>query len=88
MMQRIIRLVTTNDRGLRIGESHARAKLTDHEVDLIRELHEEHGMGYRLLATKFEVSKRTIRDICSYRKRAQTVANVKVIIIESEGALV
>jgi len=69
--------IAVNERGLRIGESHPRVKLADHDVALIRELHEDHGMGYRALARKFEVSKRTIRDICSYRTRAQTPERFK-----------
>lgn len=30
-----------NERGCRIGEQHPRARLTDHEIDLIAELYEE-----------------------------------------------
>jgi hypothetical protein len=32
------RLVAINEKGMRIGESHGRAKLTDHDVDLILDL--------------------------------------------------
>lgn len=32
--------VLVNEKGRRVGETHPRARLTDHEVDLIRELHE------------------------------------------------
>ena len=46
------------------GEKSPRAHLTDGEVELIRALHEKHGMSYSTLAEKFEVSRRTInRDI-------------------------
>jgi ribosome-binding protein aMBF1 (putative translation factor) len=45
--------------------------LTDRDVDLIRELHEEHGLSYGVLAGKFEVSKSVIRDICRYRRRTE-----------------
>lgn len=68
------KMVAVNERGWRIGETHHRAKATDAEIDLIRELHEEHGWGYRKLSMKFKLSKRTIRDICSYRKRAQFIS--------------
>jgi len=51
------------------GERHHKATLTDHEIDLIRELREEYGFGYRRLAKKFEVSRETIRSICAYRTR-------------------
>lgn len=64
--------LTLNDRRYRIGESHHRAKLTDEQVDEMRELHEEQGIGYRTLAKQFNVSKRTVRDIVQYKTRAQT----------------
>lgn len=64
--------LTLNDRRYRIGETHHRAKLTDEQVDRMRELHEEQGVGYRTLAKMFDVSKSTARDICTYRIRAQT----------------
>lgn len=47
-------------------------KLTDHEVELMRNLHEYHGFGYKRLAVKFDIPRRTVRDICNYRRRAHT----------------
>jgi len=44
--------------------------LTDAEVELVRELHEEWGHSYRSLAEKFEVSKSHIRDLVVFRRRA------------------
>jgi hypothetical protein len=55
--------------GHRIGESHPRARLSDHDVTLIRTLHEEHHLGYATLAAKFEAPKSTIRNVCTYRTR-------------------
>lgn len=55
--------------GHRIGESHPRAQLSSDDVNLIRTLHEEHQLGYGTLASKFETSPWTIRDICTYRTR-------------------
>lgn len=46
---------------------HHRAKLTKEEVELIRQLNEEHGIGYKRLAKKFDVGVSTIRDACTYR---------------------
>ena len=46
--------VAVNEAGLRIGEDHPNAKLTDTEVEHIRSLHEER-MSYDVLAEKFEV---------------------------------
>lgn len=67
------KLVAVNERGRRIGEDHPRAVLTNHEVDMIFELHEI-GWGYKRLAVKFEVSKRAIRDILTGRRRGQVAA--------------
>lgn len=69
-------LVGVNEKGLRVGETHHRAKLTDQDVDLIRELHDE-GLSYREIAVKFEVSKSTVRDIIKCRRRFQFVARWK-----------
>jgi len=55
--------------GHRIGESHHRAKLTDTDVDNMRELHEVHGLTYDDLVDKFETPKSTIQYICSYKSR-------------------
>lgn len=68
--------VAVNDAGLRIGEDHPNAKLTDAEVETIRQLHEA-GMSYECIADKFEVSKWAIGRICRYERRAQTPANFK-----------
>ena len=51
------------------GEAHHKVKLSDADVALIRELHEEFGLGYRALGTKFGVSRQTIRSIVTYRTR-------------------
>lgn len=68
------RLVAVNDRGRRVGEDHHRAKLTDDEVELIRELaHPSDGaepMPHRTIAEKFEISRGTVADIVSFRRRA------------------
>lgn len=53
----------------RKGESHPWAKLTDEDIEMIRELREAHDLTYRELADKFEVSWTTIRFICTYRRR-------------------
>lgn len=65
------RLVGLNEKGSRVGETHHRARLTDHDVDLIRDLREEYGLTYQEIADKFEVSKSTIRDIVKCRRRWQ-----------------
>lgn len=57
------------EKNLPRGENHPKAKLTDHEVELIRQLHESGAMGYKKLARKFEAGKSTIKSICDYRTR-------------------
>lgn len=63
-------LVAVNERGIRIGEDHQRAKLSNASVELVRQLREG-GMSYGMLAQKFEVGKATVYDICTFRRRAQ-----------------
>ena len=62
--------IAVNDIGRRVGDSHHNAKLTDHEVELLRAMHGE-GWGYRRLAAKFEVSKSLARDIVKGKRRCQ-----------------
>lgn len=56
--------------GRRHGERHPLAKLTDREVELIREEYEQGGIGYGRLAAKWDVHKMTVRDIVTFRRRA------------------
>lgn len=76
--KRCTKLVGVNDRGHVVGESHHRAVLTDHEVDLIFELHED-GWGYGRIAQVMEVHKATVQMILSGKRRAQTVMAFKRI---------
>jgi len=66
------RLLGVNEAGLRVGEDHPRATLTDHDVELIRKL-AEGGMLYRDIAAKFDISKFTVGRICRFERRGQTV---------------
>lgn len=67
------RMIAVNEQGRRIGESHPRAVLSDHEVDLVLELLDS-GLSQRVVAEKMEVSRRCVRDIASGRRRAQVPA--------------
>lgn len=51
------------------GQRHPRAVLTDHEVELIRQLHERDGWGYNRISKVFGVPKRTVRDWLTYKFR-------------------
>jgi hypothetical protein len=75
----VYRTIAVNEKGLRIGEDHPNAKLTDHEVELVREMHEEYKISYTKLADKFEVSKGAIAKICRYERRGQLAANFKKV---------
>lgn len=70
-----IRVVAVNDRGRRIGQDHPNAKLTDADVELIRDLHESEGLSYSALAEKFGVSKMAICYIVKCRRRDQAAAD-------------
>jgi hypothetical protein len=68
-------LAKFNERGRRIGETAPGAVLSDHDVELMRIMHEEfprghpQHMGHRRLAQVFGVSRTTASNICHYRKR-------------------
>lgn len=64
------RTVGVNERGLRVGQDHQNAKLTDAEIELLLRLRAE-GWGYKRLATKFEISKAQVRRIVSGVARHQ-----------------
>lgn len=66
------KIVAVNENGRRIGEDHPRSKLTDEQVDRIRDLREYHDMSYEQLAAMYQVPKTTIASICQYMRRAQT----------------
>ncbi|ESQ73720.1 hypothetical protein [Asticcacaulis sp. AC402] len=74
------RFVAVNEFGRIIGEGHKDAKLTDADVDMIREFHEAEGWGYRRLAKTFDVCKSTIRKIVKYETRAQTPDRFKTVV--------
>jgi DNA invertase Pin-like site-specific DNA recombinase len=83
-MKRMKRIsVAVNDLGLRVGEDHPNAKLSDAEVEMVRKLHEM-GMSYALIAEKFESSIHTIGKICRYQRRAQWAVRKKTIFVSEE----
>lgn len=72
-----MREVAVNEAGLRIGEDHHNAKLTNSEIERIRSLHEDEGLGYGTIAKLFEVNKSAIAKIRRYEMRGQTIADVR-----------
>lgn len=59
----------------REGQDHPKASLTDSEVELLRQMHEEfpaghaQHLGYRALSKIFEIPRGTVRGMCKYRCR-------------------
>lgn len=66
-------VVGINERGMRVGQWHHRAKLTDAEVDQMLALRDT-GWGYKRLAKAFDISVRHVRDILAGKKRQLATA--------------
>ena len=71
--------VAVNEKGIRIGEDHQHAKLSNRDVDRVRELHEDHGHRYGYIADWFGTTKRCIAAICRYERRGQTPDRWKLV---------
>lgn len=71
-------IVAISDRGRRCGEGHPKARLSDAQVDEMRDLNEG-GWGYKRLAARFQVPVGTVADICTYTRRVAIVAGAKRI---------
>lgn len=81
----IKKLRAVNENGHVIGQSHGRAKFTDAEVEMMRQLREE-GMKLREIAGIFECALVTVHSICKYKRRAQTAARYKEIELPASEA--
>ncbi len=83
--------MAVNEANLRIGEDHQHAVLTNREVDMMRQLHEQYPQGhpeyfgYRKLCKMFEVSKTTVRRICNYRMRSQAAHEFRKVVRIPDG---
>lgn len=77
-MNQTKRIVRVNEAGLRIGEDHPKAVMTDSDVVLFHEMRAE-GLGYRRLAAMFDISKSHARYICKGRSRCQTPTRFKEV---------
>lgn len=62
-----------------LGEAHHRAKLTDADVEFIRDIYDEGMTSYGTLAKVFGVSKAQIRNIITFRRRATTIAAYRTV---------
>lgn len=79
--------IAINDRGLRVGEDHQNAKLTNYEVDLLLQLRDD-GWSYLRLAEKFDISKSQARNICKGRSRCQSADRWKSVHIPDLSGVV
>ena len=68
--------VTLNEDGRRIGESHPRAKLSDNDVDDIRDMFDQ-GVSIKQLAARFGYHERYVRKICQFEARNQVMVSEK-----------
>ena len=74
MTAKIIKDVAINDNGMRVGQDHPKAILTNLEVEALimdRGDSENPTMSYGQLAIKYGVSKSSVRDILIGRRRGQ-----------------
>lgn len=79
--------IAVDENGLRIGETHPNAKLTDAQVDEMRDLHEIERWDYDRLAAHFRCAYTTVAMICTYQRRASTIARWKVLLLHTPISL-
>lgn len=72
-------ILELNENGFRINDSHQFSKISNADVQKIRDLHEDEGLSYDKIAKLFNISKGHIGKICRYEVRAQTPMNYKTI---------
>ena len=77
-------IVAVNEHGHRIGSSHHNARISDEIVDQLRDLHEDHLIGYRRLAKMFGLPRSVVQKICNYERRAQTPDRWKKVVKEGD----
>lgn len=83
----MVRRVTIgfNDLGRRVGESHPKVKLSDDQVEAIRQLREDYKVPYRLICASVLVAKSTVEDICLYNTRGQMPIKTKRVLIDEDA---
>lgn len=78
MSDAIKRVVGVSDAGVRVGQDHPRARLTDADLALLLALRAQ-GMGYNELAAKFEVPKSSVAAWCKARRRVMIAVEFRVV---------
>lgn len=64
------RVIGVNEQGLRIGQYHQRAKLSDAQVEELLDMNAD-GWGAKRLAKHFNISRSQVRRIVAYAQRVQ-----------------
>ncbi len=72
------RVVGVSDAGVRVGQDHPKAVLTDSEVEQILTLRAE-GKSYGWLAEVFDIPKATVASICQGRRRVVIAVSFRVV---------
>ena len=70
-------LVGTNENGTRVGQYHWNARLSDAEVDQVRDLREYANWTYDQIRAAYGVSRSSVALICRYERRNQHYENWK-----------
>jgi hypothetical protein len=73
--------VALDENGHRIGETHHHAKLSDREVDQIRDMRESYSYTFSRIAELMCCSRFTVAAICSYRRRATSISRWVAVVV-------
>lgn len=79
-------LIPVTTRGIRLGQAHHNAKLTDARVRVVYELHELGGWSYVEIAKHFGVSKSCIAGLIQGRRRCAIADRYVLREIKSKGS--
>jgi len=71
-------LIKFGKHGDRVGDSNPRAKYSDAEVEVMRQLREE-GMPVREIAEKFECTKGYVSKVCNYQIRISLIMRTRTV---------
>lgn len=80
----LMKVVGYSEGGRRVGQSHHAARLTDAEIELMRQLYEEYPRGHPKhwsmgqLAVKFRCHKQTVAKIVTYQRRIEATTYKRV----------
>lgn len=72
------RVVGVSDAGVRVGQDHPKAVLTDAEVEHLLALRAE-GKSYGWLSDTFDIPKATVASICQGRRRVVIASSFRVV---------